>query len=111
MAFLTFVDDLGAVAQAGEWEEATLASTAAEEEQSDHFEKKESTELPLFDLPPELPKHVLTQDEQLASYTNEVEAYVQCGAKSMQTISHFVHAGTFRQECLRGMVQFLPEWG
>ena len=59
--FLTYVDKLNALAQAGERERARLTSTAAEEEQSDHFEKKELPKLPLFEPPPELPPHVHAQ--------------------------------------------------
>ena len=62
MAFLMYVNKLGALAEAGEQEEARLARAVAEEEQSDHFKKKEPSE---EDLPP----HVLAQDARLASYT------------------------------------------
>ena len=41
IAFLTYVDKCGALAEAGEREEARLARAVAGEEQSDHFEKKE----------------------------------------------------------------------
>ena len=81
-----------------------MARAAAEEEQSDHFEKKHSPE-------EELPLHVLAQNARLVTYTNELKAYVQRCMKYMQTTSDCVHAGKYQQECLTVMVQFLPEWG
>ena len=95
MAFVTYVDELGELAKseelakAEEQDQDRLARAAAEEEQSDHFEKKDSPE-------EEVPHFVLAQDARLASYTNELEAYVQRCVKYMQTISDFVQAGAYR---------------
>ena len=46
----------------------------------------------------------------MAMYTTEIEAYVQRCVQYMHTLSNFVDAGKYRQECITGMVQFLPEW-
>ena len=110
IAFVTYVNkfrklaELEDLAKPEEQEEAKLGTATAEEEQSDHFEKQALAEdkVPLF---------VIAQEARVATYTTEIEAYVRRCVFYMQRQSNYVKAGKYRQECLRDMEQFLPEWG
>ena len=110
IAFVTYVNELGKLAESEdlakpeEQEEAKLATATAEEEQSDHFDNQPLAE-------DEVPEFVSAQEARVATYTTKIEAYVRRCVFYMQSQSNYVDAGKYRQECLTGMVQILPEWG